>query len=154
MFFSVSFTGRTPLSGWDCSRLNFLARLCCDASYLPEGQAWFYVDLACDLAARKIGSRDEFARSYLIGRAMWGGAESDNSGISDIARHLLEDPESSWVFAHQIRSFSLWYLSGIRSVRTGSEEVNALASFLSGSGCYSSSIGYVSSYISDRHRPL
>ncbi|MCD8102691.1 MAG: DUF1266 domain-containing protein [Alistipes sp.] len=88
---------RYGVVGWDCGRLNFLARLCYDAGFLTESQTWSYVDRAYDLAARTFGSWDEYARSYVIGRAMWGGAESDNHGITEIAWHLLKDPESPWV---------------------------------------------------------
>jgi len=82
--------------GWDCGRLNFLARLCYDAGYISEEQAWNYINKAYYLAKRTFTTWEDFGKSYVIGRAMWGGADSDNSGIAEIAKHLWSDPKSPW----------------------------------------------------------
>ncbi|MCD7936919.1 MAG: DUF1266 domain-containing protein [Tannerellaceae bacterium] len=88
---------RYGVTGWDCGRLNFLARLCYDAGYISEQQAWVYIDKAYFLAKKTFTGWEDFGKSYVIGRAMWGGEGSENSGIADIASHLCSDPESPWV---------------------------------------------------------
>ena len=83
--------------GWDYGRLVYLTRLCYDAGYITEDEAWVYINAANDLARRKFNSWESFAKSYVIGRGMWGGPESANAGIMDIAAYLLKLPESPWV---------------------------------------------------------
>ncbi len=82
--------------GWDCGRLNFLSRLCYDAGFITEEQAWYFINSAYDLAQKTFNSWDDFAKSYVIGRAMWGGKDNHNSGIASIAYYMLTDPKSPW----------------------------------------------------------
>jgi len=89
--------GRYGVTGWDCGRLSFLARICYDAGYITESQAWDYIDKAYDLGKKSFDSWNEYAKSYIIGRAMWGGGSSNNSGIALIAEALLNDPKSPWL---------------------------------------------------------
>jgi len=83
--------------GWDCGRLVFLARLCFDAKFITEEEAWSYINAASELANSKFQSWEEYSKSYVIGRSMWGGVESGNTGIMVIAKDLLKLPNSPWV---------------------------------------------------------
>lgn len=83
--------------GWDCGRLVFLARLCFDAKFITEEETWTYINAASQLANSKFQSWDEYSKSYVIGRGMWGGVESGNTGIMVIAADLLKLPNSPWV---------------------------------------------------------
>lgn len=59
----------TPLA-WDMGRLVFMSRLCFDAGYISEEDAWTYIDTACE-RLRFFDSWSSFTTSYLIGRTMW-----------------------------------------------------------------------------------
>ncbi|MGL4608867.1 MAG: DUF1266 domain-containing protein [Trueperaceae bacterium] len=82
--------------GWDVGRLVFLARLCYDAGYISEGEAWSFIETANTLAQKTFRSWGDYAKSYVIGRAMWGGKQFDNSGIAMIADYLQKQPNSPW----------------------------------------------------------
>jgi hypothetical protein len=83
--------------GWDAGRLVFVARLCFDAEYISEEEAWSFIEAAHQLATNEFHSWDDYAKSYVIGRALWGGINSFNSGIASIAEYLLKKPESPWM---------------------------------------------------------
>lgn len=83
--------------GWDCGRLVFLSRLCFDANYISENDAWDYINKAYELAKQHFNTWQEFSKSYIIGRGMWGGKECANEGIMSIAEELLKNEKSPWV---------------------------------------------------------
>ena len=82
--------------GWDCGRLVFLSRLCYDAGYLLNNDAWDYINSAYKLATQNFDNWEEFSKSYIIGRGMWGGKDSANEGIMSIAEELLKNEKSPW----------------------------------------------------------
>jgi len=84
-------------NGWDCGRLVFLARLCYDAGFISEQEAWAYIEASHQLAQSSFNNWNDYGKSYVIGRAMWGGAESANQGIAVIAKQLVTLPNSPWV---------------------------------------------------------
>lgn len=84
-------------NAWDFGRLVFLTRVCFDAGYISEKEAWAYIDAASILAKNSFNNWEDYARSYVIGRAMWGGSQSANQGIAGIAKYLLALPNSPWV---------------------------------------------------------
>ncbi len=79
--------------GWDYGRLSYLARICYDAKYLTEEEAWEFINEAYDKAQKHFTSWNDFAKSYVIGRAAWSGVEE----IASIAHNLLNNPNSPWV---------------------------------------------------------
>ncbi|MHA7058810.1 DUF1266 domain-containing protein [Aquimarina sp. M1] len=83
--------------GWDCGRLVFLSRLCLDAGYISENEVWQYTDKAYKLVIQNFDNWSAFSKSYIIGRGMWGGIDSDNEGIMSIAEDLLSKEKSPWV---------------------------------------------------------
>lgn len=101
---SLEDIARVGVSGWDTGRAVFLARLGFDRGYLSAQEAWSYIDAAAEVAARECGSWKQHADSYIVGRALWGGSGSDNSGLVGIARYLLAQPKSPWVALPWVRT--------------------------------------------------
>jgi len=81
--------------GWDTGRLIFIARLCYDAKYIEEEEAWAYIDAAYAQAQKTFKSWNELAKSYVIGRFIWRGKEGDD-GMQGIADDLVNKPNSPW----------------------------------------------------------
>ncbi|GHV50398.1 hypothetical protein FACS1894181_10900 [Bacteroidia bacterium] len=81
--------------GWDAGRLVFIARICHDAQYITEQEAWEYIDAAYGQAQKAFGSWEELAKSYLIGRFIWRGKEADD-GMDGLADNLVNKPKSPW----------------------------------------------------------
>ncbi|MDR2913916.1 MAG: DUF1266 domain-containing protein [Tannerella sp.] len=81
--------------GWDAGRLIFIARLCYDAKYIDEEEAWIYIDAAYAQAQKAFKSWDELAKSYVIGRFIWNGKSADD-GIQHFADDLVNKPNSPW----------------------------------------------------------
>jgi hypothetical protein len=81
--------------GWDAGRLIFIARLCYDARYITEQEAWDYIDVAYAQAQKTFNSWEELANSYVIGRFLWKGKEA-NDGMQEIAEDLVKKPKSPW----------------------------------------------------------
>ena len=88
---------RLGVTGWDSGRLVFMARLFYNAGYITMQQAWSYIDQAQNTARANFNSWHDFACSYILGRAMWGGKNAGNRSIIAIARYLLKEPDSPWV---------------------------------------------------------
>lgn len=88
---------RYGVIGWDAGRINFVARACCDMNYISEMEAWNYIDKAYNLAQSNFTSWHDMAMSYIIGRAIWGGTNAENSGMKGLADDLLSKPNSPWV---------------------------------------------------------
>jgi hypothetical protein len=82
--------------GWDCGRMVFLARLCYEARFISEAETWKYIDAASELARMTYPDWESYAKSYVLGRAMWGGVTSGNRDVAAIAKYLLEMEESPW----------------------------------------------------------
>lgn len=83
--------------GWDVGRLVFVSRLCYEATYITETEAWHFIEKANLLAKTNFSNWNDFAKSYVLGRGMWGGKGSHNSGIASIAEYLMTDPKSPWL---------------------------------------------------------
>jgi hypothetical protein len=81
--------------GWDVGRLIFVARLCYDAKYITEQEAWGYIDAAYAQAQKTFQSWEALAKSYVIGRFLWKGADAAD-GIAEVANGLLTNPKSPW----------------------------------------------------------
>jgi hypothetical protein len=81
--------------GWDAGRLIFIARLCYDAKYITEEEAWEYVDAAYAQAQSVFNSWEEIAKSYIIGRFLWKGKDADD-GMNTIAENLIKKDDSPW----------------------------------------------------------
>jgi len=81
---------------WDVGRCVTVARMCFDAGYLTEDQAWEAIHAAAELAKPAYSSWKEFGRSFILGRAMWGGDTMMLDGLIEIYQALLENDNSPW----------------------------------------------------------
>lgn len=79
--------------GWDSGRLAFVARACCEQNLISEEEAWHYMAKAYDMAHASFSNYEDFAKSYALGRAVWG----SDVYIMSLAKDLLEKPNSPWV---------------------------------------------------------
>lgn len=84
---------------WDIGRAVFVARMCFERKLLGETDVWAYLAKAYEQAVRNFDSWDGFARSYIIGRALWsaGSGESDSLGFYNVYKWLCKDPASPWI---------------------------------------------------------
>jgi len=87
---------RLGVVGWDCGRLSFIARICHDAGYITEQDAWEYINEAYSIAKNTFTNWEDYSKSYVIGRAVWGGAAVGNSGMASIADDLLNKKPSPY----------------------------------------------------------
>jgi hypothetical protein len=87
---------RYGVEGWDAGRLIFIARLCYDAGYIAEEEAWGYIDSAYKTAHKRFNSWDELAKSYVIGRFLWSGGEAADESMAQLADNLVNEPNSPW----------------------------------------------------------
>lgn len=81
---------------WDLGRLVVVARSCHTAGYIAEPEAWSLIQRAHAEAARSFADWRDFGRSFLVGRALWGGDDLALPGLCSISKGLLEDAESPW----------------------------------------------------------
>ncbi|MDR1499992.1 MAG: DUF1266 domain-containing protein [Tannerellaceae bacterium] len=87
--------GKLGVDSWDAGRLIFIARLCYDVRFITEDEAWQYIDAAYAKAQRSFNSWEEVAHSYIIGRFVWNGVNS-NDGVASLAEDLLNKSNSPW----------------------------------------------------------
>jgi len=92
---SIDDVEKRGVKGWDVGRLIFIARLCFDAKYISEYEAWEYIDVAYAQAQKEFDSWEDLARSYVIGRFIWKGSEADD-GMIEIADDLVHKAKSPW----------------------------------------------------------
>lgn len=88
---------RLGTDAWELGRLVYVARLCFDAGFIPEKETWSYITEAHSMAKQKFPGWQDFGHSYAIGRALWSGKDSANSGIAYIVKYLLTESQSPWV---------------------------------------------------------
>ena len=96
--FRASMLENINAAAWDMGRMVNVARWCYDNGYISEEQAWEYILAAESESASVYSGWEEFGKSYIIGRALWNGA--DGAGLScfmDIVEKLLKDAKSPWV---------------------------------------------------------
>ena len=83
---------------WDIGRMVFVSRTCYTIAYITEDEAWQYINYVKDLARKSFTNWHDYAKSYLLGRALWGGNNYDDFDVfSDVTEFLLEDEDSPWV---------------------------------------------------------
>lgn len=82
---------------WDMGRMVNVARYCYDCGYLTEEQAWNYIFYAYEKSAACYQDWSEFAKAYVIVRAIWGGENLNLTVAMDTALELQKNPESPWM---------------------------------------------------------
>lgn len=88
---------RIGSDAWELGRAVYVTRLCFDAGFVSETEAWNYIGEAHKIAKQKFMNWQDFGYSYAIGRALWSGKDSANSGIAYIVKYLLTEPQSPWL---------------------------------------------------------
>ncbi|MDR2423405.1 MAG: DUF1266 domain-containing protein [Prevotellaceae bacterium] len=82
---------------WDFGRIIFVCRAAFSLGYISEDEAWQYIDNVTDMAKKLYTNWEDYATSYLLGRAMWCG--DDDGGWEDVmafASGGLYDKQSPW----------------------------------------------------------
>ncbi|GEM_PF-175714 len=82
---------------WDLGRMVNVSRYCFDCGYLTEEQAWSYIFDAYEKSAASYRGWSDFAKAYVIARAVWGGESLNLTVAMDIVTELQQNPESPWV---------------------------------------------------------
>jgi hypothetical protein len=87
---------KKSIKAWDLGRLVFVTRCCFQCGYVSEAEAWDYIEKARKAALSIFNNWNDFANSYVVGRAVAFGHNMMLGGIMDIAADLLKDAESPW----------------------------------------------------------
>lgn len=87
---------RIDVAAWDMGRIVNVARYSYDLGYISESIAWDYISFAARDAAMRYADWADFAKSYLIGRAMWGGKNVGFYLAMSMVKELKEDRKSPW----------------------------------------------------------
>lgn len=85
------------VDAWDLGRLVLVTRCCYDSQYISEEEAWQYIMSAYEKSRELYHNWGEFAKGYIVGRAMWNGNDFALNGIVSIAEGLLKDENSPWI---------------------------------------------------------
>ncbi|QSQ12221.1 DUF1266 domain-containing protein [Myxococcus landrumensis] len=96
----IEFTAEELARGtlaWDLGRAVVVTRMSHDLKFLNESQAWAFIARAAEQAQSQFSSWEQWGKSYLLGRAMWGGAEDGMlSGITAITLECQAAPAGPW----------------------------------------------------------
>jgi Protein of unknown function (DUF1266) len=79
-------------SGWHSGRGAFIARLCFEMNYISELELKQYLLKFYTELKKKCKTWEEYTKSYVLGRGLWGG--SNNDGMMAIANDLLTNDKS------------------------------------------------------------
>ncbi|PIF76767.1 uncharacterized protein DUF1266 [Variovorax sp. 54] len=84
---------------WDLGRRVTVARMSLDCKYIePDEFNRILANVEQELRSN-FSSWPQFAKSYIIGRASWGGQNMTLGGIIGIAEDLMTDEKSPWVLS-------------------------------------------------------
>ena len=78
---------------WDMGRLVNITRWSYDLKYVTEEEAWEVIGIAYEEVLKTYDSWDDFAKGYLVGRALWGGT-SGGIGIPFFNRVKIKKLQS------------------------------------------------------------
>ena len=81
---------------WDMGRMVNVARWCCELGYITMERAWECIFHAEKESAARYADWTAFGKSYVVGRAMWGGPGMQLTNTIDIVEKLHKDEESPW----------------------------------------------------------
>lgn len=81
---------------WDFGRIVFVARVCFTLGYITESQAWHYINEIVKLTKKKFNNWEDYATSYMLGRAMWSGDDGEWETVAGFAADALDAKESPW----------------------------------------------------------
>ncbi len=81
---------------WDFGRIVFASRICYTLGYITENEAWHYIELISKMAKQKFTNWDNYATSYVLGRAMWCGDDGEWETVAGFAADALDAKQSPW----------------------------------------------------------
>ncbi|MCD8435990.1 DUF1266 domain-containing protein [Tenacibaculum dicentrarchi] len=81
---------------FDHGRIAFVIRSSYTLGYISETKAWEYLDIIGRLASEKFTTWTEYTKSYMLGRAIWGGDDGNFEDFSKVSRYLIDSPDSPW----------------------------------------------------------
>lgn len=82
---------------FDFGRLAFVIRSAYTVGFLPEEESWDYLYEIGKLASEKFSTWNDYAKSYMLGRAIWSGADGSFENFSEVTRYLVSSPNSPWM---------------------------------------------------------
>lgn len=89
---------RISIIGWDMGRLVIVARLSHECKFITAEEAWAFINAGYEKCKQHYTTWEEFAKGYMVGRAMWGGLGGDSIiPLFDITKALLTDTDSPWM---------------------------------------------------------
>ncbi len=86
-------------TAWDMGRMVNVARYSFDLGYISEDIAWEYLFTAYTESASRYSDWNEFAKAYIVGRALWGGENISLYNTVDTIKKLKKDKASPWLLA-------------------------------------------------------
>lgn len=84
------------IDAWDYGRVVYLASESFYLGYLTEEQAMGFALRALQQSSKTYLTWAEYARSYLLGRLVWGGARSDSHHFVMVMMAMLQYEDSTW----------------------------------------------------------
>lgn len=84
---------------WDLGRLVTVARMSLDCGYLEQHEVDRILAHVDKELSANFSSWPQFAKSYIIGRAVWSGQTMTLGGVIGIAEDLMSDKDSPWVLS-------------------------------------------------------
>lgn len=84
------------VTAWDMGRMVNVARYSYDLGYISETQAWDYIFTAEQESSPLYADWAAFGRSYIIGRALWGGNNLNLHDAISTLKKLKNDKKSPW----------------------------------------------------------
>jgi len=81
---------------WDLGRMVVVGRMCYDRKLIDKAALEGILDTAYKAIHGAFADWREMAKSYIIGRAFWSGANMSLDGIIGIAEDLMRDSDSPW----------------------------------------------------------
>lgn len=92
---------------YDLGRAVTVARMAVGAAYLQEDDALHVASRAGRIALQLFAGWPDYARSYVLGRAIWGGDSPHLRNQGEIAKMFLDHPASPWLTAGWLRADEL-----------------------------------------------
>ena len=93
---SQSDLGRIDATAWDMGRMVNVARWCYELKFISKAQAWEYIFHGEKESVARYNDWAAFGRSYITGRALWGGSGIQLTNTINIVDSLHKNEESPW----------------------------------------------------------
>ncbi|WP_078118112.1 DUF1266 domain-containing protein [Thiosocius teredinicola] len=96
-YLEANAAGELTTYGFDLGRAVTVTRVAVGAGYLSEEEARPLIEKAASICTQHFASWNEFARSFVLGRGIWGGVDDPNfNNMQEIANYWLTASASPW----------------------------------------------------------